>query len=603
MLHSRPVQPSCVLRRPGGDVAQLEEHRVRIAGVRGSSPLISTTSTSIARLTLGDVAEWRAANGIALREPATVWAARARRTRIAAMQPVLVSPKRRAAVAIVGAAVGLAIASLVAALLESGPLAILDASPVYLVPVAIVATRYGSRAGILMSLASSLAYDFLFTSPRFSLFVADPNELLDLLLFLFVAVVVGRLSAIGLERARLAEIRARESLAQFRVSRLLATEDLEEAIPASLARIAGDAGVARAWITLGDGATPRPIADTNPQEPLPGSGIVDVLARTPGDEPARWVRAHAPSSGPRPPAGTTRLRIRIEAEGETIGSLWAISPGGPPRLEPTRLLALLADQLGVALHRQRLREAAIDAEISRRSDALKSSLVTSVSHDIRTPLAGIRAAAGSLLDPAAPLDREATVRAATEIDAAATRLDRMVRRLLDLGRIEAGLLRPDLEAFDLRSIVDSAVERLRPVLGDRRVEVDVADDLPPVRVDGLLFDEIIGNLLENVSRHAPASATCRIRSANAGVGRVDLVVEDGGPGVPDARLDRLFTAFTRADLERPDRAMGPGIGLAVVRGFAEAMGVGVTATRSPLGGLAVTLRLPTVDLPPAEAAA
>lgn len=517
------------------------------------------------------------------------------------MLPSSSSPRRHAVMTVAAAAVGLALASLVAALLESEPLRIRDASPIYIVPVVIVATRFGSRAGLATALASFVIYDFLFTAPQFSLVVADPGELLDLVLFLFTAVVVGRLSAIGLERATLAEVRARESQAQFAVSRLLATEELEQAIPASLGRISHDAGVSRAWVALEDNASARPIADTKPGEPLPGSGIVDVLARAPGDEPARWVRAHAPATGTRLPAGATRLRVRIEAEGETIGSLWAISPGGQPGREPTRLLALLADQLGIALHREQLRRAAIDAEISRRSDALKSSLVTSVSHDIRTPLAGIRAAAGALLDPSAPLDREATTRAATEIEAAVSRLDRVVRRLLDLGRIEAGLLRPDLEPFDLRSIVDAAVERLRPTLGDRPIEVDIDEGTPPVRVDGLLFDEILGNLLENIARHAPPPAPCRIRCTPYAEGRVDLVVEDGGPGVPDGRLDRLFTAFTKAEGGRPDRGPGPGIGLAVVRGFATSMGIEVVAGRSPLGGLAVTLRLDTVDLPPAEA--
>ena len=295
--------------------------------------------------------------------------------------------------------------------------------------------------------------------------------------------------------------------------------------------------------------------------------------------------------------------MRIEANGESMGSLWAIHAHGSPTMETTRLLALTADQLGLALHRERLRRAAVDAEVAKRSDTLKSRLLTSVSHDLRTPLAGIRAAAGGLMDPAVPMGAAAARRAGAEIDAAAARLDSLVRGLLDLGRIESGLLRPDIEVFDLRSVVEAALDRARPALGDRLVELEVPEDGRPVRVDGLLFDEILANLLENVARHAPPPARCRIRSSMARDGLIELVVEDGGPGVAPARLDRLFNVFGQASHARPDRGAGTGIGLAVVRGFAVAMGVEVRAGPSPLGGLAITLRLPIGDLPPAEAIA
>jgi two-component system sensor histidine kinase KdpD len=453
------------------------------------------------------------------------------------------------------------------------------------------------------AVAAFLVYDFFFTEPRYSLVVSDPREWLELILFLFVALVVGRLSALGSERAALAELRAGEAQAQFAVSRHLATSELDVAIPAIVGRIAEDAGLARAWVTAEGPAGSRVLADTRPGEPAPGSGIVDVLVRTPGDEPARWIRAHAPARGPRPPTGTARLRIRIEADGETLGSLWATHAGGHPGREATRLLALAADQIGLALHREQLRREAMDAEVSRRSDGLKSALLRSVSHDLRTPLAGIRAAAGSLLDPGVAFDRDAAVQAATEIDAAAGRLDRMVRGLLDLGRIESGLLRPEFEAFDLRALAEAAIERVRPALGDRPIEVDIPDDLPPVRVDGLLFDEVLANLLENVARHTPPPAPCRVRASLATGGVVELVVEDGGPGVSHPRMERLFAAFSRAEGTIPDRGGGPGIGLAVVQGFAQAMGIAVAASTSPLGGLAVTLRVPAADLPPVEAAA
>jgi two-component system sensor histidine kinase KdpD len=499
-------------------------------------------------------------------------------------------------------AASLVAASLVVAALESALVGISDASLVYVVPVVVVATRFGTRPGVATAVAAFLVYDYFFTQPRYSFVVADPREWLELILFLFVALVVGRLSALGTERAALAERRAGESQAQFAVSRHLATSELDVAIPAILERIAEDARLARAWITAEGPTGSRVLADTQPGDPAPGSGIVDTLVRTPGDEPARWIRAHAPTRGPRPPVGTARLRVRIEADGGTLGSLWATHAGGQPGREATRLLALAADQIGLALHREQLRRAGVDAEVSRRSDTLKSALLRSVSHDLRTPLAGIRAAAGSLLDPGVAFDREAVVRSATEIDAAAGRLDRLVRGLLDLGRIESGLLRPEFEPFDLGALVEAAVDRVRPTLGERPVELDVPDDMPPVNVDGLLFDEVLANLLENVARHVPPPAPCRVRASLAPDGLVELVVEDGGPGVSRPALDRLFAAFSRAEGPIPDRGGGPGIGLAVVQGFAQAMGIDVSASASPLGGLAVILRVPTAARPPVEAA-
>lgn len=494
--------------------------------------------------------------------------------------------------------VGLGLASGLISILEGGALGIADASLVYLVPVVIVATRFGTGLGVSTALASFVIYDFFFTEPRYSLVVADNREWLELVLFLFVALTVGRLSALGQERAALAETRARESQAQFSVSRQLATQDLDQAIPAIVARITDDAGLLRAWVTLDREGDARPIADTDPARPLPSSSIIDVLVRTPNEAPARWVRAHDPKAGRRPAPGPTQLRVRIEADGDGFGSLWALHPNGRPGPEPTRLLALTADQLGFALHREHLRRSAMDAEISRRSDTLKSSLLTSVSHDLRTPLAGIRAAAGGLLDEALVPDREATVRAAAEIDAAAARLDRMVRGLLDLGRIESGSLRPAFEAFDLRSVVDAAVDRARPALGNRPIQVQVPDALPPVRLDGLLFDEILANLLENVARHAPAPAPCRLRAALRSERIVVLVVEDGGPGVDGRGLERLLADYTHRAANRSDRRAMGGIGLAVVRGFATAMGIEMTAERSALGGLAVLMNLTTIDIPP-----
>ena len=518
------------------------------------------------------------------------------------MQPRLGQPETPCRLATVGAAAGLAAATLVVALLESGPLGIVDASPVYLVPVAIVATRYGSRAGI-----------------------ADVARLVaDLRLPVHVAALQPLRR--GSERApRPAPVPVRGGRRRPPVGHRPRTGppgrdpgpriagpvhgepapghggprrgDPDESRPDRRGR----GGCASAGSRSATGATSRPIADTEPDEPVPGSGIVDVLARTPGDGPARWVRAHAPSSGPRPPAGATRLRIRIEAEGETIGSLWAISPGGPPGHEPTRLLALLADQLGVALHRQQLREAAIDAEISRRSDALKSSLVTSVSHDIRTPLAGIRAAAGEPPRSSAPLDREVhdpggdgdrrggdaprpdgspPPGPGADRGGPAAARSRGVRPAVDRRQ------RGRAAASRARRSTGRGRRRRRPAAGSRRRPALRRDHRQPPRERG----PARASLGTRAGFRCQASATGGSTSSWRTVGRASRTLGSTACSRPSPGRTRT------ARIGRWE----PGIGLAVVRGFAEAMGVEVTASPSPLGGLAVTLRLPTVDLPPAR---
>jgi two-component system sensor histidine kinase KdpD len=342
------------------------------------------------------------------------------------------------------------------------------------------------------------------------------------------------------------------------------------------------------------------------------SAFVTNLVRMPGDTPAHWRRAHepAPGGGAPGPAGGHRpatrapiLRVRMVTDGVSIGAIRAVPrPGaGEPDRSSTRLLALAADQLGLALRRDALRREATEVEIARQADALKSALLDAVSHDLRTPLASIRAQAGALADRDVPLDVAAARQAGAAIDAEAERLDRLVREVLDLSRIESGGLRPDLEAIDLGDAVGPVVDRLRPLLGDREVAIRIAADLPPVVADAVLLDGLLANLVENVARHAPAPAAVRVEARSEG-DRVDLTIEDAGPGVPAGSLARLFERFHRLPTSGEGSRRGLGIGLSIVRGFAEAMGASVRAEASPLGGLRIVVSLEAAASPDGEAA-
>jgi two-component system sensor histidine kinase KdpD len=534
--------------------------------------------------------------------------------------------RRRAAwiAAVLVSALGLA--TVVVAGLEWGPTRLADASPVYFGAIVLVGSLLGPWPAIAAAVLSFVIDVLVFTDPRFTLVVDDPREWLDLVVFLVIAVVVGRLSSLGTERATEATRRAGEAGDLFAISRILATApDVDEAAPQVVRRLVDAGALDRVWIVRdrGGAAGPRVVADSSPGDPVPSSSIVSSLVRTPGDAPAHWVRAHEPaspaaaagSSGPAapgavpdaaPPArrsGHPLVRVRMEADGVTVGALKATL--GPGRREPdrttTRLLSLAADQLALAIRRDDLRREATEAEIARRADALKSALLDAVSHDLRTPLASIRTAAGSLTDPDIAVAPDAARSAALAIDAEAARLDRLVREVLDLSRIEGGSLRPNVEPLVLADAVTAVVDRLRPQLGERPIRIDVPDALPPVRADAVLLDGILANLVDNVARHTSAPAALAIAASAGDVGaEIVLTVDDGGPGLSDAARGRLFRKFESPVGQAASSRPGLGLGLAIVRGMAEAMGGSVAAAASPLGGLRVELTLPAAAPAPEE---
>ena len=506
----------------------------------------------------------------------------------------------------------MAIATVVVAIFESPPIGLSDASPVYFVAVVIAGSLIGTVPALATALVSFLVYDLLFTEPRLTLVVNDPKEWLDLVLFVVLAIVVGRLSALGTERAEEASQRAAESTALFAISRILATApDIETAAPLVAERLVRDAALDRVWIVNERANRKNIVADTGQGAALPGSSIVTALVRAPGDAPAHWVRAHEPRAPekarspdtPRTEHGGPIVRVRMEADGVPIGSLKAmLRPAvNEPDRATTRLLALAADQLALAIRRDDLRREATEVEIARRADALKTALLDAVSHDLRTPLASIRAAAGSLADPDIAIDAPSARATAAAIDAEADRLDRLVREVLDLSRIEAGSLRPELEPLVLADAVGPVVERLRPILGARPISVSIPDELSPVQADAVLLDGLVSNLVENVARHAPEPAPLQI-SAREDAGRIRLAIDDGGAGVPEAERARLFDKFYRAPSAAAGSRRGLGVGLAIVRGMAEAMGGAVTAEQSRLGGLRIEVDLPAAAAVPADTA-
>ena len=511
------------------------------------------------------------------------------------------NPRRLAWQATVATA-SLALATIAVAVLQDR-FNVPNPSSVYLVAVVATAFVAGSIGAIIVSLASFLLYNVLFVEPRHTFIVAEPGEWVAVLLLLFVGVVVGQLAALQRTRAEQAHDREREARALFRLSRALATR---ESTPSALADIVdvlrAETGMEQVSVALGpDDAAERVAASTQPGDRRAMPGRHQVLRRTPGDEPAQWIRIHLPAARPRgtgplhPPAEAAArsdaYRVRIEASGSPLGSIWSLrerSADAPTGTE-TRLLAAAADQIGQALGHDRLVAERQATEIAREGDAVKSALLQSVSHDLRTPLATIRAAAGSLR-PGSGLTEDELRESAAAIDREVEYLNRIVTNLLDLSRIEAGALRAERDVFELDELVQATIDRLRPRLASRVIEVDVTHRA--VWVDPVFLDAALTNVIENTIKYAPPDAPIRVRTAESNE-RVTLTIEDGGAGVPDDALPKLFEKFYRVPEARRSSRAGTGIGLAVVRGLLEATGARAVARRSELGGLAIDLEIPS----------
>jgi len=278
-----------------------------------------------------------------------------------------------------------------------------------------------------------------------------------------------------------------------------------------------------------------------------------------------------------------------------IESADADKAGPGPLLSPDqrRLLDALGDQTAVSIERITLAEDVDRARLLAETERLRSALLTSISHDLRTPLASILGAASSLESYDTLLDSAGKRDLLRTIQEEAERLGRFVANLLDMTRLEAGALAPKREPADLGELVGSALARAGKVLAGHRVEVDIAPDLPLPDLDVVLFEQSLFNVLDNAAKYAPRGTLITLRAWHEPeAGEVRLQVIDEGPGVPDAALPHLFEKFYRV-LATDRQLAGTGLGLAISRGFVEAMGGQVeAANRTDRSGAVFTFVLP-----------
>ncbi len=459
-----------------------------------------------------------------------------------------VGGRRRHFLAAAGASAAAVVVVTCAIALIEPHVPVLSLGVLYLFAVLPIALIYGTEFAVFVSIASMLAFNWFFLPPVHTFTLADPRNWFALAVYLATAVVVSELAARARRRAAAAEQREREAtlLAEL-ATELLRGRGLEEELSEIATRAAAVLGVDAAEIELG---------------------------------PTR-----------RPPKGSAPYPL--EVDGRAVGRMYMSEQAEPSLSVRSRFLPALAALLAVAEDRDRLQREAFEAETLRRSDLVKTALLRAVSHDLRTPLTGIRTSVGALRTPTLTLSADDRAELLETIDVEASRLARIVDDLLDLSRLEVGSAAPEREVWSLDDLVNQAVASLG---ADGRVEVQ--GEAPLVEVDATQIERVLANLLENALKFSPPNASVQVRITCTRKEAVVRVI-DQGPGLLPEELERIFDPFYR---RAESGKAGAGLGLAIAKGFAEANGGRLWAESRPDQGASFALALPVVEIP-AEVAA
>jgi two-component system sensor histidine kinase KdpD len=456
--------------------------------------------------------------------------------------------------------------------------------PVYLLGVAFIAHRWGQGLGVLASTLSALLYDFLLETPRFRHAEEHwPNLLFFLAMLLSAQLVMGLLRRLRLQ-ARDVQRREFHTASLYLLGRALARSRTPEEVATAAAEHIGRAFKAKAWLLFPAEDTWRALPAPPDGQPLPppselGPGL-DLGGRQ-GDP-----------LEPLPLGGAFYLSLTGTDRSEGVLRILPRGTGGlPPRT--WELLQAFAAQIALALERLRWLEEARRAQVERETERMRSTLLGAIGHDLRTPLAAIHGAAGTLLLPG-DLEESARRDLLAMIQDESERLAHLLGNILDLTRLESGVLQVQKEWQPLEEVVGAALGRLERREGPVSVRVDLPPDLPLVPLDAALMEQVLINLLTNAQRHAPGQAAdLRAWSEPGGL---FLEVADRGPGVPDAFRERVFDPFVRL----PGAGEGGvGLGLAICRAIVQAHGGTITAEARPGGGTAFRIRLPLPGEPPA----
>jgi two-component system sensor histidine kinase KdpD len=450
---------------------------------------------------------------------------------------------------------------------------------VYLLVVIALSLRVGRWPVLFAAVLSAVAWNFVFIAPRFSLSVFDFDDVMILGTYFVVALIAGQLTARIRAQQQQEHLLRQRATALFHLTRALAgAHTLDEAVAAAVRQADGLFGASTALLLAGrdGGLAPHPAGSF----PLDGSELAV----------AEWVWRHGREAGrftaEFPSAEGRHLPLR--QAGASLGVFAVRLPAAATALPPEQreFVEGFAAQIALLVEREQWRAAAERGKLVAESDRLHRTLLDSVSHELKTPLAVLRSAAENL-------GREEDPRRAGltgEIRAATSRLEHLVANLLGQTRLEAGAVKPQPDWCDVRDIVSAARRALGESLAGRALRLEIPADLPLFMADAVLMEQVMANLLLNGVRHTPAGGPLTVTAGlDARGDRVFIAVADRGPGIPPEMRGQFFQKFQRG---HGTPTGGLGLGLSIVRGFMLAQGGDVAADDNPGGGARFTVYLP-----------
>ncbi|MEI8394515.1 MAG: sensor histidine kinase KdpD [Rhodospirillaceae bacterium] len=466
---------------------------------------------------------------------------------------------------------------------------------VFMVAVLVAGITGGLGPSILVSLISFLAYTYFFKEPRYTLAVYNWGDIFEFSAFLGAALVTGNYTAAVRRQVLATKHGARRTANLYDFSRKIAGAAVLDDVLWAVVHHVASTIQGRALVLMRKETGLEIVAGFPPEDQL------DTVSNA----AAQWAWNHGKTAGRGSATlpGAEWLFLPLRTARGPVGVL-GVAMQGPDKLvspEQNRLLDALAGQAAVAIERTMLVSEIEQQRLLTETERLRAALLSSISHDLRTPLVAITGSVTTLLSPDVNIDTDTRHELLQTILDEAERLNRFVQNLLDMTRLGSGALQPRLDWVDLLDIIGSALERLKKQIASRPLDLEIDEgELPLLHLDFVLIEQVLVNIIDNACKYSPPGSRIILRAKREGK-RVTVSVTDEGPGIVENERERVFDMFYRVK-STGQQSMGTGLGLAICRGIVEAHGGTVSASSGKLGrGTVISISLPVADAPPLPA--